>query len=88
MESGAVMGVNMKFETDLLPQYAGRHRKTPSTPRTGRRMARQAALVSMTRGTADRAMSRGTADRAMTRATADYAEPSAAEQSAQHPDDE
>jgi hypothetical protein len=48
------MGVNMKFDTDLLPQYAGRHRKTSSAPRTTRRLARRTALVPITRDTADR----------------------------------
>jgi hypothetical protein len=48
------MGVNMKFDTDLLPQYAGRHRKTSSAPRTARRLARRIALVPITWDTADR----------------------------------
>jgi hypothetical protein len=49
------MGVNMKFDTDLLPQYAGRHRKTPSSQRTARRLARRTALVPTVRETAGRA---------------------------------
>jgi hypothetical protein len=68
------MGVNMKFDTDLLPQYAGRHRKMPSSQRTARRLARRTAIFSMTRDTAGR--------------TQPPVAGPVAEQSAQHPDGE